>query len=122
MTYITKRGNKYYVVDSQGEQECKIDTYRNELIIPKNDSGRTRIKITIVEKTPDKCELKDPNKTWVDYLTDKEKATYEKLKKAAEARMPKPKNLTPLEKAQRAKERAEAQIAKLLAELKGEAK
>lgn len=122
MTYITKRDNKYYVVDSQGEQECKIDTYRNELIIPKNDSGRTRIKITIVEKTPDKCELKDPNKTWIDYLTDEEKATYEALRKAAEARMPKPANLTPLEKAQRAKERAEAQIAKLLAELKGEAK
>lgn len=118
MTYITKRDNKYYVVDSQGEQECKIDTYRNELIIPKNDSGRTRIKITIVEKTPDKCELKDPNKTWVDYLTDEEKVTYEALRKAAEARMPKPKNLTPLEKAQRAKEHAEAQIAKLLAELK----
>ena len=117
MTYITKRDNKYYVVDSQGEQECKIDTYRNELIIPKNDSGRTRIKITIVEKTPDKCELKDPNKTWIDYLTDKEKATYEELKKAAEARMPKPKNLTPLEKAQRAKAKAEATIAKLLAEL-----
>lgn len=122
MTYIIKRDNKYYVVDSNGEKECKIDTYRDELIIPENESGRSRIKISIVEKTPDHCELKAPNKTWVDYLTDDEKATYEALRKAAEARMPKPANLTPLEKAQRAKERAEAQIAKLLAELKGEAK
>lgn len=122
MTYITKREGKFYVVDGNGEQECKIDKYRDELIIPENESGRTRIKISIVEKSPDKCELKAPNKTWVDYLTDDEKATYEALRKAAEARMPKPANLTPLEKAQRAKERAEAQIAKLLAELKGEAK
>lgn len=118
MTYITKREGKFYVVDGNGEQECKIDKYRDELIIPENESGRTRIKISIVEKSPDKCELKAPNKTWVDYLTDDEKATYEELRKVAEARMPKPKNLTPLEKAQRAKERAEAQIAKLLAELK----
>lgn len=122
MTYITKRDNKYYVVDSQGERECKIDNYRAELIIPANDSGRTRIKISIVEKTPDKCELKEPNKTWVDYLTESEKATYEALRKAAEARMPKPKNLTPLEKAERARDRANATIAKLLAELKEEAK
>lgn len=118
MTYITKRNDEYFVVDNDVETKCKIDKYRDELIIPQNSTGRTRIKISIVEKSPEKCELKAPNKTWIDYLTDDEKATYDALKRAAEARMPKPANLTPLEKAQRAKARAEAQIAKLLAELK----
>ena len=118
MTYITKREGKFYVVDGNGEHERKIDKYRDELIIPENESGRTRIKISIVEKSADKCELKAPNKTWVDYLTDDERATYDAMRKAAEARMPKPANLTPLEKAQRAKARAEAKIAELLKELK----
>lgn len=123
MAYMTKRDNKYYVIDeTHGEQECKIDYTRGKINIPKNDSGRAFVQMSIVDKSPERYELEPPTKTWVDYLTDDEKVTYEALRKAAEARMPKPKNLTPLEKAQRAKERAEAQIAKLLAELKGEAK
>lgn len=94
---------------------CKVDAYRDELIIPENSTGRSRIKIKLIVGD---YELKPANKTWLDYLTDDEKATYDAIRKAAEARMPKPKNLTPLEKAQRALEKAQAKIAELTAGLK----
>ena len=118
MTYITKKDGKYFIIDSQGERECKIDNYRQELKLPNNDSGRKFIKLSIVEKSPEKCVLdENTRKTWLDYLTEEEKVTYDTLRKAAEARMPKPKNLTPLEKAQRQKEKLEEKIKKLLEEL-----
>lgn len=116
MTYIYKNIEGKYILHDEGkETECRIDKYRDELIIPENTTGRTRTKIKLVG---DRMELKPANKTWLDYLTDAERKTYDKLRKDAEARMPKPKNLTPLEKAQRAKERAEAKIAELMAALK----
>ena len=118
MAYITKRDNKYFVVDSTGEKECKIDHVRGKLNIPENESGRRFVQMALVDNSPEKYVL-EPNtkKTWLDYLTEEERVTYDNLRKTAESRMPKPKNLTPLEKAQRQKEKLEEKIKKLLEEL-----
>lgn len=101
----------YYLHDGDLEPKaCKVDTYRDELIIPENSTGRTRVKIKLVVGN---YELTPKAKTWVDYMTPDEKATYDAIRKACEGRMPKPANLTELEKAQRALERAKAKIASL---------
>lgn len=113
-TFIRKHADgNYYVHDNGVETVCKVDAYRAELVIPENSTGRTRTKIALVDKADGDFELKAPNKTWVDYLTPDEKSQMDALRKAAEARMPKPANLTELEKAQRALERAKAKLAAL---------
>lgn len=112
-TFITKHDDGvYYVHDGDTVLPCKVDNYREELIIPTNSTGRSRIKIKLVVG---EYELKAPNKTWVDYMTPDERQIYDKIRKDCELRMPKPANLTELEKAQRALERAKAKIAQLTA-------
>ena len=110
-TFIRKHEDGKYYVHAKGLSKlCKIDSYRDELIIPANSTGRTRVKIKLVVGD---FELKAPNKTWLDYMTPEEKQQYDDIRKACEARMPKPQNLTELEKAQRALERAKAKLAAL---------
>lgn len=111
-TFISKHDDGlFYLHDGdKAPLACKIDAYRDELIIPENSTGRSRVKIKLVVG---EYELAPKAKTWVDYMTPEERAQYDAIRKAAEGRMPKPANLTELEKAQRALERAKAKIAQL---------
>lgn len=116
MVKMYRKDGQIWLDDDGQIVKCDKFSSRDQILLPVNSTGRTMVTGSTVPQWPKVLELKEAPKTWIDFMTTEERATYDAIKKACESRMPKRENLTPLEKAKRQLERAQAKLAKLMGE------
>lgn len=135
LAYVTKKEDKYFVTDLDGnEQECGF-TKDGYIALPANPSNRKFIKITVADKAlaeADKMPLtykatrtigstgpKLPNEKLISYLPEAEQQEYREIIARAIAARDAEKNkpLTEKEKAELSIKKAQAKLEKLMAEL-----